>query len=334
MNVETTLLQAIQADPRDEMAWLAWADCLEEQGQADRANLLRLHRSLRTDLPADVRQEREEQVRQLLEEGIIRPCVPLLTNSIGMQLALIPPGSFFMGSLPQEGNRYADEQPRHPVEITRPFYLGVYQVTQEEYERVTGENPAWFSSTGGWQASALLDTSRFPVESVSWEFADRFCALLSELPRERRAGRVYRLPTEAEWEYACRGGAASAVPFHFGWTLSSYQANFDGNYPFDSFQGPYLEHPTPVGSYRPNAFGLYDMHGNVWEWCQDWFGPTWYANSPVRDPQGPPEGTARVHRGGSWYSYGWACRAGQRSRGVSGEGNYRTGLRVVMETRS
>jgi formylglycine-generating enzyme required for sulfatase activity len=158
------------------------------------------------------------------------------------------------------------------------------------------------------------DTRRFAVESVSWEDAFEFCRRLSDLPEEKRAGRLYRLPTEAEWEYSCRGGTSSLTPFYFeapSTSASSTQANFDGNYPYGGApKGPYLQRTTTVGSYKPNVFGLYDMHGNVGEWCHDWYGK--YPTEKVTDPAGPAEGSARVIRGGSWHNHAFYCRASCR----------------------
>jgi formylglycine-generating enzyme required for sulfatase activity len=187
-----------------------------------------------------------------------------ITNSIGMKLVFIPAGKFTMGSPNDEANRSADEQ-QHEVAITREFYLGVYEVTQEEYETVMGQNPSWFCAGGdGKERVAGLDTRRFPVENVSWEDAVEFCRKLSARAAETKAGRAYRLPTEAEWEYACRGGARSSEPFHFGAALSSTQANFDGNLPYGgAAKGPYMGRTCRVGSYQPNGFGLYDLHGEL-----------------------------------------------------------------------
>jgi formylglycine-generating enzyme len=137
------------------------------------------------------------------------------------------------------------------------------------------------------------------------------------------------LPTEAEWEYACRGGAPSK-PFHFGDSLSSKQANFDGNWPSGGAdKGRFLARPCDVGSYPPNAFGLYDMHGNVWEWCQDWYDKGYYRYCDKQDPQGPEKGEARVLRGGSWYYYGRYCRSALRRRIEPGDRNFDFGFRVV-----
>src|SRR5262249_14127530 len=202
---------------------------------------------------------------------------PRLFNSVGMQLALIPPGTFLMGAPADEPGHFPNETPQHEVTLTRPFYLGLYPVTQRQYWTVTGTDPSHFDSRndGG---------PNHPVEGVTWEDAVEFCRLLSF--KEREAGRVYRLPTEAEWEYACRAG--STTPFAFGPGASSTQANFSGDHPYEEgAPGPYLQSTSAVGSYEPNAWGLYDMHGNVWEWCADWYRPDYYASSPAVDPPGP-----------------------------------------------
>ncbi len=237
-----------------------------------------------------------------------------VTNSIGMKLVLIPPGEFMMGSPEDEDGRSDVEGPQHRVRITKPFYLAVYPVTQEEYERMMGTNPSYFSRGGGgsdWVSRH--DTSRFPVETVRWNDAVDFCLRLSALPAERSAGREYRLPTEAEWEYACRAG--TTTPFHFGSALNGRQANHNGNYPYGTREkGPYLRRTTRVGSYSANGFGLYDMHGNVWEWCSDWYDGKYYADSPVDDPQGPASGSDRVSRGGSWQFGARSCRSAYRRR--------------------
>jgi sulfatase modifying factor 1 len=214
-------------------------------------------------------------------------------NSIGMQFALIPAGEFQMGSPQSETHRDNDES-QHRVRITKPFYLGVYEVTQAEYEKVMGTNPSDFNG------------ATLPVENVSWEDATAFCRKLSE-----KEGKTYRLPTEAEWEYACRAG--TTTPFSFASGLNGTQANCDGNYPYGTeTKGPYKEQTVPVGSYAPNAFGLYDMHGNVWEWCQDWYDKDYYQGWPTDDPQGPPTASYRVYRGGGWCNYLRRCRAAYR----------------------
>jgi formylglycine-generating enzyme required for sulfatase activity len=138
------------------------------------------------------------------------------------------------------------------------------------------------------------------------------------------------LPTEAEWEYACRGGVRTYSVFHYGNSLSSKQANFNGKRPYGAAKGPSPGRPTPVGSYGPNAFGLYDMHGNVWEWCSDWYGERYYAESPAEDPAGPKAGDSRVLRGGCWYWHGSDCRSAYRSPVSPDYRNYCVGFRVAL----
>jgi uncharacterized protein (TIGR02996 family) len=300
-------------DPADDLAWLAVADWLEENDQTQRAELVRLTRLLRLERHHLDRPRREDRLRELLAAGV-EPCVATLTNSIGMELAYIPPATFLMGSPEEEEGRRADE-PEHEVTITNGFYLGRYAVTQGEYEAVMGTNPSYFSAKGKGKAKVEgLETNRFPVERVSHADAMAFCEKLSALEGEKAKGWTYRLPTEAEWEYACRGGAGSA-PFHFRKNLSSKQANVNGNYPYGgAARGPYLERTCQVGSYKPNAYGLYDMHGNVWEWCADWYDEHYYSKGDKEDPRGPQSGTSRVPRGGCWYSVPEGCRAASRTK--------------------
>jgi formylglycine-generating enzyme required for sulfatase activity len=274
-----------------------------------------------------------------------------ITNSIGMKLVRIPAGKFLMGSTrTQQDKAIADyekaagekadndvishircEGPRHEVEITKPFYLGICEVTQKQYRQIMGNNPSWFSSEGGGKDEVEgLNTDDFPVEHVSWDDAQTFLRKLSALPEERKKGRDYRLPTEAEWEYACRGGRSDKT-FHYGNSLSSKQANFNGrDYPYGgAARGPYLGRTRKVGSYRPNAFGLYDMHGNVWEWCQDCFDAKYYLDSPKKDPKGPSTRKYRVLRGGAWNNHPHWCRSAYRGVFVPGHRYSRLGFRVV-----
>jgi formylglycine-generating enzyme required for sulfatase activity len=212
------------------------------------------------------------------------------TNSIGMRLKLIAAGTFMMGSPPSEPDR-ADNETQHRVRISKPFYLGVYEVTQGQYEKLMEANPSNFKGDNN------------PVEQVSWEDAALFCRELSARPEEQAAGRVYRLPTEAEWEYACRAGTTTAYSFgddrsqlrNFAW----YEVNAERRH-------------HPVGQKKPNPWGLYDMHGNVWEWCQDWYGD--YPSGSTTDPTGAASGSNRVYRGGGWgYGAGY-CRSAHRYR--------------------
>jgi formylglycine-generating enzyme required for sulfatase activity len=250
-------------------------------------------------------------------------------NSIGMMLMPIPKGKFFMGS--RRGAVGDKDEKQHEVEIPAELYMGAYEVTQEEYHAVMRTNPSAYSEGGVQQSSVRArDTSRFPVESVSWSDAEAFCNTLSELRGERAAGRRYRLPTEAEWEYACRGGKRDARPFHLGNTLSAGQANFDCRLPFGGGE-PHnsLNHPCEVGTFEPNFFGLYDMHGNVREWCSDWYDSEYYKDSPKSDPQGPPKGRHRVARGGSWMQDGISCRSMKRDHLKPDYTDHYTGFRVV-----
>jgi formylglycine-generating enzyme required for sulfatase activity/serine/threonine protein kinase len=292
-----------------------------------------------------------QDLRKLLQTLPPRPRE--FVNSIGMKFVLIPRGTFVMGSPdeeaqpePREGGglwagltsllassedkREVCEGPQHEVHISQPFYLGVFPVTQGQYQKVMRSNPSYFCPAGDGQEKVRgLDTRNFPVECVSWQDAVAFCKKLSEMADEKKANRRYLLPAEAEWEHACRGGSACA-PFHFGPSLSSLQANFDGRHPCGgAAKGPYLARPTPVGSYPPNTFGLFDMHGNVLEWCADWFSEGYYSMSPDKDPPGPKRGEQRVLRGGSWNCRARRCRCAARGRTEPETCEYTIGFRVV-----
>jgi formylglycine-generating enzyme required for sulfatase activity len=244
-----------------------------------------------------------------------------LTNGIGMKFRLIPPGTFLMGS-PGDEERRSSSEHQHEVTLTRSFYMGVYPVTQGEWTRVMGSNPSRFKSVSG------QNTSRFPVESVSWKDAQKFLGKLSA--SHGMSGVRYRLPTEAEWEYACRGGTTS--PFSFGNVLNGDKANCDGNSPYGtSSTGPFLGRTSVVGSYEANGFGLYDMHGNVWEWCEDWWGGDYYSSSPSEDPAGPSSGSSRVLRGGSWRDGARSCRSAVRVRYVPAGRRDIYGFRLLCE---
>jgi formylglycine-generating enzyme required for sulfatase activity len=250
--------------------------------------------------------------------------VSAITNSIGMKLAYIAPGKFMMGS-PKEEKERSDNEFLHEVELTRGFYMGVYAVTQQEYETVMGKNPSYFSAQGGGKEKvAGMDTRRFPVESVSWEDAKEFCGKLSA-----KEGKTYRLPSEAEWEYVCRAG--TTTPFHFGETISTDQANYHGEYVYgNGKKGVYRGRPMPVGSFAPNAWGLYDMHGNVWQWCEDWYDAKYYENSPKTNPLNETKGQIRVLRGGSWSYVPRLCRSAYRDDYAPDYRSYDGGFRVVF----
>ncbi|MDR0881623.1 MAG: SUMF1/EgtB/PvdO family nonheme iron enzyme [Candidatus Adiutrix sp.] len=215
------------------------------------------------------------------------PITPNYTNSIGMDFVLIPAGSFLMGSDPQKDSKaYDDEFPQHRVSISQPFYLGKYEVTQEQWAAVMGSNPSSFKGRTN------------PVEQVSWDDVQVF---IKELNLKEGTGK-YRLPTEAEWEYAARAGTNS--PYSFGDDESEL-----GDYAWYGHNSGHNTHP--VGRKQPNAWGLHDMHGNVWEWVEDWYGV--YSSSHSSDPRGPSSGSLRVNRGESWYSPAEDCRSAIRS---------------------
>lgn len=249
---------------------------------------------------------------------------PRRVNSLGMQFIEIPAGSFLMGSPDSEPGRYPDEGPTHVVKLTQPYYLGVCAVTQGEFQRVMGRNPAEYNHDN-------LGGPNHPVEHVSWKEAVTFCERLTELPDEKNQGRRYRLPTEAEWEHACRAGLPSSVPSQFGLSFTSTEANFDGNSPYGAApRSRNLGRTTAVGSYQPNAWGLYDMHGNVWNWCADWYASDYYQHSSAIDPTGPKGGTTRSLRGGSWAGPGRNCRCACRGSGDPEAHSPYFGLRLVM----
>jgi formylglycine-generating enzyme required for sulfatase activity len=247
-----------------------------------------------------------------------------LGDGISLEVMLIPPGTFTMGSLENEKDRDDDEQ-AHEVTLTKPFYLGKHEITQEQYRQVAGTNPSWYAAGDGDRANVgSQDTRRFPVERVSWEDAQVFCVKLA-----RKTGRAARLPTEAEWEYACRAG--TATPYHFGTALNGDKANCDGKSPYGTpMPGPRLGRSCAVGSYREsaNAFGLHDMHGNVWEWCADGYAP--YGTGPQRDPAGPAKAQRYVLRGGSWEGEAVSCRSAFRVGGLPGDRFRDQGFRVAL----
>jgi formylglycine-generating enzyme required for sulfatase activity/uncharacterized protein YodC (DUF2158 family) len=223
-----------------------------------------------------------------------------LGQGVSLEMVLVPAGTFVMGSPESEEDRDDDER-QHEVTLTKPFNMGKYEVTQEQWEAVMGDNP---SSTKG---------AKLPVTDVSWEDCQEF---IKKLNAKTDGG--YRLPTEAEWEYSCRAGTTTA--FSFGDEITPQDANYDQSN---------IGKPVAVGSYRPNAFGLYDMHGNVWEWCEYWYED--YPAGAVTDPKGPATGALRVLRGGSFFIFGSNARSSYRVNDYCSPANrdYSIGFRLA-----
>jgi uncharacterized protein (TIGR02996 family) len=307
MNDEAAFQAALSARPDDNHLRLIYADWLDERGDP-RGELLRLLHTLTQSIAVPDRDRLEDRLRSLVAAGV--PAVgPFFTNSIGMKFAWIPAGTFLMGSPPEEELR-SDHEFRHPVTLTRGVYLGIHLVTQSSYQVVVDNNPSEYQGDD------------LPVHGVSRDCCQAFLRHLSELE-----GRVYHLPTEAEWEYACRAG--TTTPFHFGKECNGEQANCDGNDPYGTGEtGPYLGSISPVGSYTPNAFGLYDMHGNVWEWCAD--GYEEYPKTAVTDPRSPENGEFGVLRAGSWIEFPRFCRAAYREGTRAGHRAEYAGLRLAF----
>ncbi len=235
-----------------------------------------------------------------------------LGGGVKLELVWVEPGSFQMGSPSNESDR-DDDETQHRVTLTKGYWMGKYEVTQRQWQQVMGSNPSSFKQSG-------LDA---PVESVSWNDCQSFIKKVNS----RTSGDGFRLPTEAEWEYACRAG--TTTPFHYGSRLDASMANFDGNYPYGgASKGEYRKKTTKVGSFRPNAFGLYDMHGNVWEWCQDWKDD--YPSGSATDPVGFSSGSSRVLRGGSWNDRARFCRSAFRFRSDPSFRYVTVGFRVVF----
>jgi formylglycine-generating enzyme required for sulfatase activity len=233
-----------------------------------------------------------------------------LGDGVKLKFARVEPGKFLMGSPPSEEGRGENEL-RREMEITKPYGLGVYEVTQAQYLQVMGMKPSGFSIKGDSRERVYgLNTDDFPVENVSWDDAMDFCRIVSLLPSVRDKGWVVDLPTDAEWEYAARAGTADA--FHYGVSLSSEQANFNGNNPYGgAAKGSFLGRPTKVGNYAPNAWGFYDMHGNIAEWLKE---------NPVV-------------RGGAWGSSASDCRAARRRIEKRIRSDIGIGFRVVVRLR-
>jgi predicted Zn finger-like uncharacterized protein len=263
----------------------------------------------------------------------------IITRVGQIKLKRIRAGTFLMGSPDNDTAGRPDEKPQHRVRITRPFYLGVYEVTQAQYEAVIGNNLSVFSKNGEFRARvAGQSTERHPVENASWLDAVKFCNKLSDMegrsafyeidgervsiPDWNRSG--YRLPTEAEWEYACRASAPTVTRYSFGDDAASL-----GEFAWHSYAGGGTH---PVGKKRPNGFGLFDMHGNVQEWCWDGYSSGYYTESREDDPNGPVEASDRVIRGGCWDGDSLNCRSANRAGNVPGHRSHNVGFRLALLT--
>jgi formylglycine-generating enzyme required for sulfatase activity len=262
---------------------------------------------------AEVRRAQEAWAKYLgrpVEESVE------IAGGVKMTFVLVPPGKFRMGS-PEGEEGHDKNEDLHEVTLTEPFDLGKTEVTQAQFEALVGASA---------NRSKFKGADR-PVENVSWEESRDYAA---QLTKKRDDKHLYRLPTEAEWEYSCRGGRSSSQPFGVGdgRAVSSREANFDGSHPYGGVEiGKFLNATCAVGSYPANALGLHDMHGNVWEWCADWYGP--YPRGHLTNPTGPSEGSDRVFRGGGWPTIAWRCRAAYRSRPGPGFRSHLLGLRLA-----
>jgi formylglycine-generating enzyme required for sulfatase activity len=311
--------------------------------------------------------EREAEDRSLLRTDEKQADRRQISNSIGMRMVLIPTGEFMMGNSHTAGKEaellrqydsdpkpdsFQDEYPRHRVRITRPFYMGTCHVTVGQFRRFVDESGyqtdaekdgkgsyaydgrSWKQKAEyTWRNPAFAQTADHPVVCISWNDAAAFCEWIG-----RKEGKAYRLPTEAEWEYACRAGTTTryscgddpeglAQVGNIG--DAAAKAKFPGDWKSTIHADDGHVFTAPVGSFRPNAFGLYDMHGNAWQWCADWYGDKYYAASPVDDPTGPSSGTLRVPRGGSWYLGPDDARSAARYGGAPDARYSDQGFRVV-----
>lgn len=250
--------------------------------------------------------------------------------NVPSNMVWVPAGSFVMGSPTNEAGRGPNNETQHSVTFTKGFYAGKYLVRQLDYLSLMNTNPSYFNTNHGFS----LDLTR-PVEQVTWLAATNYCAQLTQ--RERAAGRIfpnwnYRLPAESEWEYLSRAGTTNQ--FYYGTNLLSGMANFDAEYEYHgtgtvfNASGTFLNRSTSVGSYQPNAYGIYDLVGNIWEWCQDWYAN--YPTGPVTDPTGPASGLQRVFRGGAFNSFGSECRSAARNKYDPNSGFNTVGFRVVL----
>lgn len=306
------LLAGIVSEPLEETRWLVLADWLEENDDVRRAELLRLHRKLlATCCEPEAHPERkawQARVVELIAAGV-KPCVPQreveLPGGVPMKFSFIPPGSFLMGGTVKD-----NEKPVHKVTLTRGFFLGIYPVTQVQWKAVMRTAPSKFKG------------AKRPVVQVSLTDCQEFC---TKVTADSQVGGMVELPTEAEWEYACRAGTTSE--YHFGDVLNTDLANYNGKHSWNgSPEGKNRQETTDVGSFPPNAWGLCDIHGNVWEWGSDWYGD--YQSEYQIDPRISSGKESPVLRGGSWSTIPVYCRAATRYGVEPARRNDEIGFRV------
>ena len=318
----TAFLDDIVAHPEDPSLWLILADWLDERDDP-RTELVRQSWSLLHEPHHPEFEQREARVQELISDGTI-PVVPQL--KLGeFEFSWIAPGSFLMGS-PQDEAEREDNEGQHPVTISRGFWLGTHLVTQGQWKDWMPTNRSGFTRDGEYsdRVERLSDAEieRLPVEGMSHAEALEFCQKLKQKFRQ-----PVRLPTEAEWELACRAG--TTTPFHFGSILNGHQANCDGTMPYGTReQGPYAYRTVPVGLYPPNPHGLYDLHGNVREWCQDLYLRELH-ELPEVDPVSTT-GDGHVARGECWIANAAWCRVAYRVTPSSRTGDSLTGFRLCI----
>ena len=290
--------RALRAEPDEESTRIADAAKTLEPADAP-VEEKSVVAKVRAEQAPEQQQQREEEI------GQVKAAIKTVdfTNGVTMKFVLIPAGQFIMDDPSDKEDKDSDAGPRHVVRISKPFYMGVYEVTQEQYEKIMNRNPSRFKGP------------RHPVETVSWRDAQRFCRKLSNID-----GRRYRLATEAEWEHACRAGTTTA--FYWG-------DDFADRYAWALTNSRAATHE--VGTRLPNAWGLYDMAGNVAEWCQDWYGQYDPNSAEQVDPKGPSEGVYRILRGGSWGHTRANCRSAHRNWHTPGHVYDDCGIRIVLE---
>lgn len=253
--------------------------------------LIGLKQNIRAELPANI--------------------IIYLTDSVKLEMVYISPGEFFMGSPDTEAGRQSDEGPVRKVTISKGYYLGKYEVTQQQWQTIMGNNPSVFHK--------FPDSPQRPVERVSWDDSQLF---LDRLNSMGFADGLFRLPTEAEWEYACRAGSTERFPWGID---SNFRELHQNAWFFSRSEGQ----SHPVGTKKPNAWGLYDMHGSVWEWTSDWMGS--YDGADLTDPKGPETGERKIIRGGSWFNEPEALRCANRNAHITKSRQTNNGIRLVLQ---